>query len=225
MKKKHYKKIENYMLSLMSDSAHDCQHIYRVLFYALEISRDYTDEIDEDVLIAAALLHDIGRNEQYRDKKVNHAIAGGDMAYKFLKSIGWEKKRAKHVRNAIYTHRYRKNEIPETIEAKILYDADKLDVTGAIGIARTIAYESLISEPFYSVKENKVLSGEEDKESSFFKEYNFKLKKIYDSFYTEKAKKMSHNRKISAEVFYDNMYREAIEAHEIGENILNKILE
>ncbi len=53
------------MLSCMNDGAHDRQHIYRVLYYALDIAEEYC--IDQDVLIAACLLHDIGRDAQFRN--------------------------------------------------------------------------------------------------------------------------------------------------------------
>jgi uncharacterized protein len=60
----------------MKDSAHDTEHIYRVLYVALDIAR-YEENVDGDVLIAACLLHDIGREEQNADPAVCHAAAGG----------------------------------------------------------------------------------------------------------------------------------------------------
>ena len=60
MKKAIYKKIESYMLSCINDGAHDCQHMYRVLYHALDIASNY--DVDKDVLITACLLHDIGRD-------------------------------------------------------------------------------------------------------------------------------------------------------------------
>ena len=63
MTKETFEKITNYMRSCMTDSAHDPQHIYRVLYSALQIAQ--TEEaVDYDVLIAACLLHDIGRKGQ-----------------------------------------------------------------------------------------------------------------------------------------------------------------
>lgn len=55
-----YSLLENYMLSCMDDSAHDKEHIYRVLYHAMEIAKTLQN-VDYDVLIAACLLHDIGR--------------------------------------------------------------------------------------------------------------------------------------------------------------------
>ena len=61
-----YNLIENYMLACMEDSAHDKEHIYRVLYNALEIARA-GECVDYDVLMAACLLHDIGRKEQFEN--------------------------------------------------------------------------------------------------------------------------------------------------------------
>lgn len=98
--------IEKYMCSCMSDAAHDKQHVYRVLYNAVEIAKTERG-VNYDVLIAACLLHDIGRKEQFEDSSKDHA------------EVGAQKARA-----------------PQSVEAKILFDADKLDVTGAMGIAR-----------------------------------------------------------------------------------------
>ena len=106
MNKSEYKRIESYMLSYMNDSAHDCLHIYRVLYLAIEISK-YEQKVDEDVLIAACLLHDIGRAYQFNSPELCHAEYGASMAYEYLISNGWHEKQAQHVKSCISTHRYR----------------------------------------------------------------------------------------------------------------------
>ena len=72
MKTKDYRLIEAYMLSCMRDSAHDREHIYRVLYAALDIA-SFEEPVDSDVLIAACLLHDIGRREQFENPALCHA--------------------------------------------------------------------------------------------------------------------------------------------------------
>ena len=84
MTKETYDLIENYMLSCMEDSAHDKEHIYRVLFNALEIAKVEND-IDYDVLITACLLHDIGRREQFDNPALCHAIDGSSLVIKSKK--------------------------------------------------------------------------------------------------------------------------------------------
>jgi len=219
MKRDMYKKIENYMLSCMNDGAHDNQHIYRVLFHALDIAANY--KVNKDVLIAASLLHDIGRDLQFSNPQIDHAIAGANMAYEFLKQTGWSDNSAQHVRDCISTHRYRNNNPPVSIEAKILFDSDKLDATGTLGIARTLAYKGIVSEPLYCLDgDGNVLDGRKDNEPSFFQEYNFKLRNVYDKFYTDRAKEIAEMRRKSSIRFYENMFDEVISTHKAGRQLL-----
>lgn len=224
MQKEMYSKIEEYMLLCMNDGAHDSQHIYRVLYFALDIAKDYA--VDKDILIAAALLHDIGRGAQYKNPECDHAVVGAAMAQDFLTGLGWDENKAAWVSDCIATHRFRNSNPPASFEAKILFDADKLDVTGAMGIARTIAYIGIVSEPFYSLDEaGNVLTGEEDDNPSFFQEYNWKLKRVYDSFFTDRAREIAEERRKAGRDFYENMYKEAHATHEKGTLLLNEALE
>jgi len=207
----------------MKDGAHDDQHIYRVLYLGLDIAEYY--QVDLDILIASTLLHDIGRDEQFKNPKLNHALIGSEMAYYFIKTLGWTEESANHVRKCICTHRFRRNNEPESLEAKILFDADKLDVTGTIGIDRTLAYKGIVAEPLYSVgKDGKVLDGTQDEGPSFFQEYNFKLKKVYDGFYTERAKKIALMREKIAKTFYETILSEVNETYENGNVTLQKAI-
>ena len=139
MKQKDYQCWESYMLSCMGDTAHDREHIYRVLYQAMELAKGEAG-VDYEVLTAACLLHDIGRKEQYEDPSVCHAAAGARKAYVFLTENGYDVGFAGKVADCIRTHRYRKDAPPESLEAKLLFDADKLDAAGAIGAARTLLY-------------------------------------------------------------------------------------
>jgi len=133
MKKSEYENIESYMLECMKDSAHDKEHIYRVLYMALDIAK-HEKNVDLDFLIAACLLHDIGRGEQFRNPALSHAQVCSEKAYQYLFKNDWPEKKAAHVRECILTHSFRSGHFPESIEAKILFDADKLDATGTLGI-------------------------------------------------------------------------------------------
>jgi uncharacterized protein len=211
-----FQKLETYMHTCMKDGAHDKQHIYRVLYYCLDIAKSHV--VDKDVLITSALLHDIGREAQFKNPKLDHAVIGSEMAYEFLVRNEFAEEKAVWVRECISTHRYRKNHEPESIEAKILFDADKLDVTGTIGIARTLAYKGIVSEPFYSIDESgNILDGTRDESPSFFQEYQFKLKNVYDHFYTEKAKEIALSRKSIADLFYSTMMGEVTETYKNGQ--------
>lgn len=220
MKADEYKAIENYMLQCMNDSSHDCEHVYRVLYTALRLA-EAEQGVDCDILIAACLLHDIGREAQFKDPKVCHAEEGSKMARSFLPGIGWDERCARHVCDCIRTHRFRSYDPPASIEAKILFDADKLDVTGAMGVARTLIYQGQVGAPLYTVSGGGVCAGT-DKEcpESFYKEYHNKLKDIHTLLYTDEAKRIARQRGgISAE-FMSALEREVDEAYE-GRGILD----
>lgn len=220
-----YKRIEAYMLSCMEDSAHDKEHIYRVLYSALEIAETEVS-VDYDVLIAACLLHDIGRKEQFEDPSLCHAVVGGDKACRFLTASGFGEAFAQRVRHCIQTHRFRKAMQPESIEAKILFDADKLDATGALGIARTLMYKGNMTEPIYRVLPGGVISdGSQDTEPSFFREYRFKLEKLYDRFYTASGARLARARREIAAAFYESLYREVNTGYTSGRALLHRQLE
>lgn len=213
------------MLSCMTDSAHDKEHIYRVLYSALEIAKE-EEAVDYDVLITACLLHDIGRKEQFEDPSLCHAMVGGEKAYAFLTGIGFDADFSGRVRHCIQTHRFRKAQQPQTLEAKILFDADKLDVTGALGIARTLMYKAEVSEPLYHVLPNgKISDGTKDTEPSFFREYKFKLEKLYDKFYTAKGAQLGQTRREIAVAFYERLYQEINTGYVSGQEMLRKWLE
>lgn len=221
MKKETFTLLENYMLSCMQDAAHDKDHVYRVLYTAMEIADG--EKVNRDVLIAACLLHDIARKDQLENPAFCHAEKGAERAEQFLLENGFAPEFAAHVRDCIYTHRFRKAMPPESMEAKILFDADKLDVTGAIGIARTLMYRSAVEEPLYTLlPDGTVSDGSGDVPDSFFREYRFKLEKIYDRFYTEKGRQMAAGRRQAAENYYRSLYAEIRAAYTSGRDALEK---
>lgn len=201
-------KSEQYMIQCVEDSAHDEEHIYRVANIAMDIAKTEKG-VNRDSLLVACLLHDIGRKEQNENPAVCHAQVGAKKAYQFLIQLGVRECEANFISRCIKTHRYRSTCPPETIEEKILFDADTLDATGAMGIARSIAYQGRAGIPLYKTDSNgDVIEGEMDDEGSFFREFHFKLKKIYDGIYTTRGKEIAKERKEAAFSFYEALYRE-----------------
>lgn len=220
-----YTLIEEYMHSCMKDSAHDKEHIYRVLYTALTIAETERD-VDYDVLICACLLHDIGRSEQFADPRLNHADVGADKAYSFLSGHGFSEAFTRNVCDCIRSHRYRKQNPPSTIEAKILFDADKLDVCGAIGIARTLLYKGIVGEPLYTLApDGTVLDGTTDTEPSFFQEYKYKLETIYDHFFTKEGARLAQSRQDAAARYYRDLLSEMRTVYENKAGLVEAHLE
>ena len=218
MTKEEYTAIENYMLSCMAETAHDREHVYRVLYLALDIAST-EPAADRDVLVAAALLHDVGRPEQQADQRLDHALVGAQKAEAFLRSRGYEEGFIARVCECIRCHRFRRSRPPESIEAKILFDADKLDVCGATGIARTLQYGGSLGCPLYHRDaEGHISDGSEGHDGkidaasvSFFQEYQYKLEKLYDRFLTRRGKELALRRQKAAKDFYEALLAEVRE--------------
>lgn len=216
-----YKKIKKIVERELSCSAHDMEHVMRVYRLCLHLAEGEED-IDLDVLKAAALLHDIGRVKEDQDKtgKIDHAILGAKMAEKILKKLGYEEEKIEKIKHCIEAHRLRSSVKPKTKEAIILYDADKIDVLGAIGIARCFALGGRYGQRLYIdvdleqyIKENTIdgkLNGRIKDISKHAPnlEYELKLKKIPKMLHTEKAKKIAAKRMHIMEEFFKQLKRE-----------------
>ncbi|MCD6426848.1 MAG: HD domain-containing protein [Caldisericaceae bacterium] len=192
----------------LSSSAHDLEHTFRVLKLAKRIA-EKEGKVNMEVIELAALLHDIARVKEDSDKTGNtdHAVLGAEMARKILSDLGYPNETVDAVCHAIRTHRFRGENVPETIEAKILFDADKLDAIGAVGIARAYMIAGERGEPLYREvsdldaykKENLVggkLNGriKDISKHSVNIEYETKFKKIPGRLFTETARKIAKDR-------------------------------
>lgn len=118
-----------------ADAVHDFDHVRRVLALAERIGR--AEGADLEIVRAAALLHDVGR-AQAEAAGLDHAAHAADRAREIL--TGQPAAKVEAVAHAIAAHRFRAGPEPETLEAQVLFDADKLDAIGAIGVARAFAY-------------------------------------------------------------------------------------
>jgi uncharacterized protein len=114
--------------------SHGLDHVLRVVYLCEVIGKE--EGADMRVLLPAAFFHDIARPVE-KETGIPHEEAGALMAERYLRSIRYDEECIPGITHAIRTHRYSTGKEPETREARILSDADKLDAMGAVGIART----------------------------------------------------------------------------------------
>lgn len=180
----------------VEDTVHDFSHIERVYRMADRIARE--EGADLEIVHAAALLHDSKGSLSGSEERAGHHIQSALFAGTVLQKDGWQPDRIEAVQHCIRAHRYRGGwEKPQTSEAKALYDADKLDVIGAIGVARTIGYAALAGQPFYVEPSRQFLeTGKETagEPHSAYHEYLFKLAKIKDNLFTGTARRIAQER-------------------------------
>ena len=126
----------DYMAGLLGGNSggHDSSHSVRVYENALKIA-ETEPSCDMTVVALASILHDVDDHKLF-DSKDN------DNARKFLEDKGIQKEKIEEIVRVINSVSFSKNrgKKPETLEGKIVQDADRLDALGAIGIARTFAY-------------------------------------------------------------------------------------
>lgn len=216
-----YQKIKEIVEKELSCSAHNMEHVMRVYNLSLRLAKREAG-IDLDVLKTAALLHDIARVKEDKDNSgnIDHAILGAEMAEKILIDFGYPEEKIELIKHCITTHRFRGGNGPKTKEAKILFDADKLDVIGSIGIARSFVIAGQYGEKIYSdipideyIKDNLVDGKPKGRIKEISKhtpnlEFETKFKHIPDKLYTPKAKEFAKQRIKFMEQFFERLKRE-----------------
>jgi uncharacterized protein len=178
------------------DPVHDFAHIQRVYHLAERLAQE--EGADLEIVHAAALLHDAQGSESGKESRKDHHERSAEFAAEVLRGEGWEEERIRAVQHCIRAHRYRDDrEPPATIEAQVLFDADKLDVIGAVGVARTIAYSALAGQPFYADPSPKYLQTwkeEPGEPHTAYHEYLFKLVNVKNRMFTRSGKAMAEAR-------------------------------
>lgn len=195
-----------------ADPVHDFDHVLRV--YRLAERLAIAEGADLEIIRAAALLHDSqGSSPQGEgNARTEHHILSAQFAGEILTRKGWPTEKILAVQHCIRAHRFRsKEDKPQTVEAEVLFDADKLDVLGAIGAARTIAYGVLAGQPIYAEPSEQFIqtgikqSGEPH---SSYHEFLFKLQKVSNRMFTKSGKALAKERHNFLVQFYKQLQAE-----------------
>jgi uncharacterized protein len=192
------------------DPVHGFDHILRVFHMAEYIAK--AEGADLEIVRAAALLHDASGAETGGEKRSEHQHHSAEFAKEILEAEGWPPERIVAVQHCIRAHRFRGDEAPHSLEAKTLFDADKLDVIGAFGVARTLAYDVVMHWPFHAEvsdqfrRTGKKLEGETH---SSYHEFLFKLGKIKDRLHTKTARRIAESRQKFLNEFFEQLDGEA----------------
>lgn len=199
-----YTKIVDIVKGKLTCSAHNLDHVFRVYNLCMLIAK-HEEKVNLEVLVPAALLHDIARVEESTDKtgEIDHAVLGSEMSEAILKELEYPEDKIEKIKHCIITHRFRTGNEPNTIEAKILFDSDKLDAIGASGIARTFMLagqfgQSLSEQEAMAeyIQDNTAQNGriKDVSRHTPFIEYEVKFKKVPNKLYTDKGKEIGRER-------------------------------
>lgn len=190
-----------------NDPSHDGNHALQVLKNVEMLIE--VEGGDPDILVPAALLHDVviyPKNDPKSDLAPAESAA---LTKEILENIeGYPQDKIPVVMEVIERCSFNKTEEPKTLEGKILRDADKLEVTGAVSIMRTFSSGGQMGRPLYHREdpfaEQRDVNAKDQSLDLFYE----RLLIARDRMYTETAKKIADQRTEILHQFLEQLKRE-----------------
>lgn len=190
-----------------SRGSHDWEHTLRVCKLCNRIGPILG--ADMTVLMSAAYLHDIGRNHQDRlNGAVCHARKGAEISAPIVKTLQIPEQKKKNIIHCIRTHRFRGDTAPGTQEARVLFDADKLDAIGAVGVARAFLFAGEVGARLHNPDVDPEKTRPYTEDDTGYREYRIKLCKIKDRMLTSEGRRIAGQRHAFMEQFFNRFIRE-----------------
>jgi len=187
--------------------SHDWEHTVRVCEICEHIGEK--EGADIIVLMISAYLHDIGRSLQDSSNgNVCHAQKGEEMAKPLLRKLELTAEQKENILHCITSHRFRGDAIPETLEAKILFDADKLDAIGAVGVARAFLFAGEVGARLHNTDDRVEDTKPYSIDDTGYREYKVKLCKIADRIITNEGRRIAKDRHGFMVQFFDRFLKE-----------------
>ncbi|EIW7482130.1 TPA: HD domain-containing protein [Vibrio parahaemolyticus] len=188
------------------DAAHDIAHVKRVVKTAKQLCDE--ENADIAIVLPAAYLHDcFTYPKDHPNRKQSSAIAA-KKAIAYLESIQYPQHYHDAIAHAIEAHSFSANIRPNTLEAQIVQDADRLDALGAIGVTRCIQVSTHFNAQLYN--DNDMFAKERELNDKQFTVDHFqtKLFKIVDTMNTESAKLEANKRKAFMQTYLKQLHDE-----------------
>jgi len=191
--KKWIKIFSGYIHNLESaDAAHDAAHVQRVAVNAVKFAN--LEKANLEIVIPAVWLHDcvtVAKNSELRAKA---SALSAQKAQELLKDWGYPQDNIDEIMHAITAHSYSANIIPQTLEAKIVQDADRIDSIGAIGVARMMMVGGKLDCTLYH-EDDPFCDNREPQDRKWTVDHFYsKLLKLNSGFHTQAAKDEAQRR-------------------------------
>lgn len=187
--------------------AHDLEHTLRVLRLAEKLC--VKEKADSYIVQMACWVHDMARHEEDKSKgRKDHALIGAKKAVPFLVSCGASEKDASAAAECVKTHRFRGKNKPVSIEAKVVFDADKLDSIGAVGIGRAFQFAGEVGAKLHNPEVDILKTKAYTSDDTAYREYMVKLRHVKKKMLTLTGKKMAQKRHLVMEKFFSELTKE-----------------
>lgn len=173
------------------DSSHNLSHFKRVWNIANEIKSDVDDSL---VILAACYFHDLvsyPKNHPNRSLSSTHAA---EQTVKILAKMNFPEEKLENVKHSIMAHSFSANIIPETNEAKVVQDADRMEALGAIGLARTFYISGMLGSELFCEEDPFAVDRDLDDKKFAIDHFYIKLLKLPESMQTSSGKAFAKKR-------------------------------
>jgi uncharacterized protein len=187
-----------------SDSAHDVGHTDRVWANSQRIASDEV-ACDMIVLLAACYLHDLVTLPKNDPQRHLASQMSADAASPVLNELGYTQAQTLRIQHAIIAHSFSANVPPETIEAKVLQDADRIEALGAIGIARCFAVSGALGRPLFHSEDPFATERPLDDSTYAVDHFACKLLRLPDTMQTVGGRKLAQERANTMRQFLDDL--------------------
>ncbi|HCP09047.1 MAG TPA: phosphohydrolase [Candidatus Moranbacteria bacterium] len=195
-----------------SDPSHDIEHALRVLALSEKIAK--VEKADMDIIVPAALFHDIVNYPKNHLKRLHSQEESAIFTKKVLKKIKlFPKEKIEKVCECIRYCSFSKNLSPGFIEAMILQDADGLEAMGAISVMRTFSSAGLMKKSFYNYNDPFCSRRKPDDSRYALDLFLTRLMVIQKRLHTKSAKKMSEKRMDFLRLFLKELQSELSETY------------
>ncbi|WP_458187761.1 HD domain-containing protein [Haladaptatus sp. NG-WS-4] len=185
--------------------AHDWHHVQRVATLAETLVSEY--DADETVLFTAVWLHDVGRGREDRGEIDDHAEWGAKEAGRILAEYDVSDSEIEAVQHCIRAHRFSNDVEPETLEAKLLSDADNLDALGAVGIARNFCFSGEHDQPLHD-PDLPLDADDTPAGATAINHFHKKILRLPRRMYTDAGRRLADERGVFVQQFLERFERE-----------------
>ncbi len=189
------------------DGSHDLHHARRVRATALAIA-EREGQGDRQVLVAAAYLHDLVNLPKTHPERHTASTRSAEAAAPLLAELGLAPKRIAEICHAILAHSFSAGVAPDTVEARILQDADRLEALGAIGIARTFYVSGQNGVALFDGEDPFAATRDLDDGAFALDHFETKLLRLPDMMQTEGGRTLARERADFMRRYLDQLRRE-----------------
>ncbi|MGI9273276.1 MAG: phosphohydrolase [Endozoicomonas sp.] len=190
------------------DASHDIHHFQRVWCTAQQLMEDGALDADRLVALAACYFHDIVVLPKDHPERSKASTLAAEETERCLASMSFPEQLIPAVCHAVRAHSYSANITPETIEAKVVQDADRMEALGAIGLARVFYTGGKVGQKLFDAEDPLAENRELDDRRFSLDHFELKLLRIAETMQTESGRKMAERSSQYLRDFREQFCRE-----------------